>query len=110
MGSKSTIISIFSLVITSYFSHYLLGAYGVALAAIGMLSNFPIRVAVDFFNPVTDNALSMTRQCQLSEGNVDELDQARNDISADCKAYSVGAAGLVSVAVFGAYLCLLSHA
>lgn len=109
LGSKSTIIAIFSIVITSYFSHYLLGAYGVALAAIGMLSNFSIRVAVDYFNPVTDNALSITRQSQMGEANVKVLDNARIEISADCKSYSVGAAGLVAVAVYGAYLSILPN-
>ena len=56
LGYLSTIIPVICLCITGYQSASLLGYYGVALAAIGMLSNLPICLAIDGYGPISDNA------------------------------------------------------
>jgi Na+/H+-translocating membrane pyrophosphatase len=56
LGYLSTIIPVLCLCITSYLSSKLLGYFGVALSAIGMLSNLPICLAIDGYGPISDNA------------------------------------------------------
>ena len=65
LGNLSTIIPIIMLAITAFVSHTLLGMYGVALAALGMLSNLAIGLAIDAYGPVSDNAGGITEMCQL---------------------------------------------
>lgn len=56
LGYLSTIIPVIVLCIVCYYSHSTLGYYGVALAALGMLSNLPICLAIDGYGPISDNA------------------------------------------------------
>ena len=53
------------LAITAFISHTLLDMYGVALAALGMLSNLAIGLAIDAYGPVSDNAGGITEMCDL---------------------------------------------
>lgn len=55
------------LAITAYISHTFLGMLGVALAAIGMLSNLSISLAIDAYGPVSDNAGGIAEMCELGE-------------------------------------------
>ena len=56
LGYLSTIIPVIVLCVVVFYSHYTLGYYGVALAALGMLSNLPICLAIDGYGPISDNA------------------------------------------------------
>lgn len=56
LGYLSTIIPVIVLCFVCYYSHSTLGYYGVALAALGMLSNLPICLAIDGYGPISDNA------------------------------------------------------
>lgn len=59
LGYYSNIIPVFTLAICLYISFKLLGLYGIALAAIGMLSNLPTSLAIDSYGPISDNAGGM---------------------------------------------------
>lgn len=56
LGYLSTIVPVIVLCIICYYSHTSLGYYGVSLAALGMLSNLPICLAIDSYGPISDNA------------------------------------------------------
>jgi len=56
LGYMSTVVSAVFIAITAFLSNYLLGYYGVALAALGMLTNLPLSLAIDGYGPISDNA------------------------------------------------------
>lgn len=56
LGYMSTLIPVILIAITAYFANYFLGYYGVALAALGMLANLPLSLAIDGYGPISDNA------------------------------------------------------
>lgn len=56
LGYFSTLVPVICIAITAYFANYLMGYYGVALAALGMLANLPLSLAIDGYGPISDNA------------------------------------------------------
>jgi len=65
VGNWSVIIPVILLAITAYLSHILMGMFGVALAALGMLSNLSIALAIDAYGPVADNAGGLATMCSM---------------------------------------------
>ena len=65
LGYLSTIIPIIVLCIVVYYSHSTLGYFGVALSALGMLSNLPICLAIDGYGPISDNAGGIAEMSEL---------------------------------------------
>jgi inorganic pyrophosphatase len=65
LGYLSTIIPVIVLCAVVYYSHSTLGYYGVALAALGMLSNLPICLAIDGYGPISDNAGGIAEMSEL---------------------------------------------
>jgi len=65
LGHLSTIVPVILLAVTAFVSHSLLGMYGVALSALGMLSNLAIGLAIDAYGPVSDNAGGIAEMCEL---------------------------------------------
>lgn len=65
LGYLSTIIPVAVLCLICYYSHTMLGYYGVALVALGMLSNLPICLAIDSYGPVSDNAGGIAEMAEL---------------------------------------------
>ena len=52
----STVVPVILIAVTAYVSNYFMGYYGVSLAALGMLSNLPLSLAIDGYGPISDNA------------------------------------------------------
>jgi len=112
LGHLSTVIPVICLAITAYISHTFLGMLGVALAAIGMLSNLSISLAIDAYGPVSDNAGGIAEMCELGEetrNRTDQLDAAGNTTAAIGKGFAIGSAALVSLALYGAFLTRSSN-
>lgn len=65
LGYLSTIIPVIVLCIIVYYSHSRLGYYGVAVSALGMLSNLPICLAIDGYGPISDNAGGIAEMSDL---------------------------------------------
>lgn len=81
--------------------------FGVALSAIGMLSNMPIALAIDAYGPVSDNAGGIAEMTNLGpevRAKTDALDAAGNTTAAIGKGFAIGSAALVSLALYGAFL------
>ena len=107
LGYLSTIIPIILLSLTIVVGTYLLGMLGVALAAIGMLSNLCICLAIDAYGPISDNAGGIAEMCEIGEEvreKTDALDAAGNTTAAVGKGFAIGSAALVSLALYGAFL------
>lgn len=66
LGNWSTLVPVICLAITCYVSHILMGMFGVALAALGMLSNLSVGLAIDSYGPVSDNAGGIAEMCELN--------------------------------------------
>merc|ERR1719424_2250999 len=106
LGYLSCIIPTFALAITILISHSLVGMYGVALAALGMLSTMTMGLTIDAYGPISDNAGGISEMAGLSHDVrkiTDALDAAGNTTAAIGKGFAIGSAALVSLALFGAY-------
>jgi H(+)-translocating pyrophosphatase len=107
LGYLSTIIPVLLLALTIIVGTYLLGMLGVALAAIGMLSNLCICLAIDAYGPISDNAGGIAEMCEIGDdvrAKTDALDAAGNTTAAVGKGFAIGSAALVSLALYGAFL------
>ena len=107
LGYLSCIIPTICLALTIYFSFKLCGMYGIALAALGMLSNLATSLAIDGYGPISDNAGGMVEMIHLNREirkRTDALDSAGNTTAAIGKGFAIGSAALVSLALFGAFI------
>lgn len=107
LGYFSTVVPAILIAITAYFADYFLGYYGVALAALGMLANLPLSLAIDGYGPISDNAGGIAEMAELDpfvRERTDALDAAGNTTAAIGKGFAIGSAALVSLALYGGFL------
>jgi inorganic pyrophosphatase len=106
LGFYSVVIPIICLAITIFISFKCCDMYGIALAALGMLSTLSIGLTIDGYGPIADNAGGIAEMCQLEECRqiTDALDAAGNTTAAIGKGFAIGSACLVALALFGAFV------
>ena len=107
LGYLSCIIPTACIALTIFFSFTLGGMYGISIAALGMLSNLSICLAIDGYGPISDNAGGISEMSNLPEGIreiTDALDSAGNTTAAIGKGFAIGSACLVALALFGAFV------
>lgn len=107
LGYMSTVVPVVFIAVTAYVSNLYMGYYGVALAALGMLSNLPLSLAIDGYGPISDNAGGIAEMAEMGEEvreRTDGLDAAGNTTAAIGKGFAIGSAALVSLSLYGGFL------
>jgi len=107
LGYNSAIIPVLALAVSIFVSFELASLYGIALAALGILSTLSIGLTIDAYGPISDNAGGIAEMAGIGEQvreRTDALDAAGNTTAAIGKGFAIGSAAFVSLALFGAFV------
>ena len=106
VGMLSTLIPVLAICAAILVSYYFSGVYGIAIAAVGILSTLGITLATDCYGPVADNAAGIAEMAKLGPAirkRCESLDSVGNTTAAIGKGFAIGSAALTALALFVSY-------
>ena len=107
IGSRSVLLPVLVIAVSLVLSGFLCGTYGIAVAALGMLSFVGTTVSIDAFGPIADNAGGLAESCHLDAKVrviTDKLDSVGNTTAAIGKGFAIGSAAFATVSLITAFV------